>query len=144
MNSIETLLSRLDGVRKTKVDTWLARCPSHGDRSPSLSIRACDDGRILIHCFAGCSVHEVIGAAGMSITDLFPPKPPGTHFAKPERRPFPASDVLRAVGFEGLVIVHAGLALLNGQAFAEGDRERMSLAIARIQSALDVAGVRHG
>ena len=34
---------------------WVARCPAHDDRTPSLSIRETDDGRLLLKCFAGCS-----------------------------------------------------------------------------------------
>jgi CHC2 zinc finger len=42
---------------------WMARCPAHRDRSPSLSIRE-SDGRLLIHCFAGCTQEDVIVALG--------------------------------------------------------------------------------
>ena len=34
-----TILDRLDGVRPTGDGRWIARCPAHDDRSPSLSIR---------------------------------------------------------------------------------------------------------
>ena len=34
---------------------WMARCPAHDDRNPSLSIADGADGRILVTCFAGCS-----------------------------------------------------------------------------------------
>jgi putative DNA primase/helicase len=36
-------------------DGWVARCPAHRDRIPSLSIRATANGGLLLHCFAGCS-----------------------------------------------------------------------------------------
>ncbi len=39
-----------------------ARCPAHEDRSPSLSLRDGDDGRLLVHCFAGCAGREVLTA----------------------------------------------------------------------------------
>lgn len=38
------------------------RCPAHDDSSPSLSVTQTRDGRILVHCFAGCSQIEVIQA----------------------------------------------------------------------------------
>ena len=37
------ILDRLRGVRKIGDRKWTARCPAHDDRSPSLSIRECDD-----------------------------------------------------------------------------------------------------
>ena len=58
----ESLLSCLDNVRETRPGYWLACCPAHDDRSPSLSIRELDDGRILIHDFAGCPPQDVLGA----------------------------------------------------------------------------------
>jgi hypothetical protein len=141
MSNVDNLLSRLDRVKQTKPDSWMACCPAHADRSASLSIRETDDGRILIHCFAGCSVHDVIGAAGLSIDELFPPRP--LHHSKPERRPFPAADVLRAIGFEAVVVAAAGVSLLAGHPFSEIDRERLILAVQRIQSAMTAAGVTH-
>lgn len=73
---IDSILSRLEGVRKTGAGKWLARCPAHNDRSPSLSVRQTDDGRILVHDFAGCSVDDVLTAVGLGIKDLFPPRDP--------------------------------------------------------------------
>ena len=39
---------------------WSARCPVHDDRTPSLSIKTGDDGKVLVHCFAGCGQNEVV------------------------------------------------------------------------------------
>lgn len=41
---------------------YMACCPAHEDRSPSLSVRDADDGRVLVHCHAGCSQDAVIEA----------------------------------------------------------------------------------
>lgn len=70
----ETLLSLLDGVRNTSRG-WSSRCPSHIDKSPSLSIREAEDGRILLHCFAGCTTPEVCSAIGIRLADLFQDHP---------------------------------------------------------------------
>lgn len=141
--TIDDLISRLDRVKKgSKRGTYQARCPAHDDKGPSLTVSEGDDGRILIHCFAGCSVHEVVGALGIEITDLFPPRE--THHGKPERRPFPAADVLRAIAFEALIVATAGAALLSGEPFTDEDRERLMLAVSRIQSGLMAGGLNHG
>ena len=140
--SVDNLLSRLDKVKRTGDGTYQSRCPAHDDRGPSLSVRETDDGRVLLHCFAGCSVHDVLEAVSMDISDLFPPRE--IQQGKPERRPFPAADVLRAIGFEVLVVAAAGVSLLAGQPFSQVDRERLILAVHRIQSALTAAGVSRG
>jgi putative DNA primase/helicase len=50
---------------------WNCRCPAHDDRNPSLSIHAGDDGRVLMHCHAGCTIDAVCGAIGLRASDLF-------------------------------------------------------------------------
>ena len=105
--SATLLLERLDKVRQTGRGSWVACCPSHADTSPSLSIRETDDGLLLVHCFAGCDVSEVLAAAGLSMDALFPART--THHGKPLRRAFPAADALRAVSCEALVVVSAGV-----------------------------------
>lgn len=142
MSNVDNLLSRLDKVKRTGDGTYQARCPAHADRGPSLTIRELDDGRVLVHCFAGCDVHDVLAAAGLDISALFPPRE--IQHGKPERRPFPAADVLRAIGFEALIVASAGVALLAGRPFSNADRDRLILAVHRIQSAMTAAGVNHG
>ena len=41
---------------------WMARCPAHDDREPSLSVREGEDGRVLVRCHAGCDQRRVIEA----------------------------------------------------------------------------------
>jgi hypothetical protein len=40
---------------------WVARCPAHDDRNPSLSLKDAD-GRVLVHCHAGCPQRTVVEA----------------------------------------------------------------------------------
>jgi len=68
---LEIVLSRLEGVRRTS-DGYMARCPAHDDHHPSLSIGEGEDGRILLHCWAGCATAEVLAALGIGWADLFP------------------------------------------------------------------------
>jgi hypothetical protein len=50
---------------------FVARCPTHEDSSPSLSIREGSDGRALVICRAGCPTEKVLAALGLSFSDLF-------------------------------------------------------------------------
>lgn len=135
----DTLLSALNKVRQTKPGHWIACCPAHADRSPSLTIRETDNGKTLIHCFAGCSVQEVLDAVGLELDVLFPPRE--THHGRPEPRPVPASDALRCLSFEGMLIASAGRSMLNGT-WNEEEQERLVLAVARINGAMSACGVR--
>lgn len=135
--SADILLARLDAVRRTGPDRWLAKCPAHDDKKPSLAIRELDDGRILVHDFAGCAVQDVLAAVGLTFDALFP-EPLGEF--KPERRPFPAADVLRAIGFEALLVTTAASNIANGVTLSETDRQRLSLAAGRIAAAVEESG----
>lgn len=66
----EDFLSRLDHVTPTKRG-WQARCPAHADKNPSLSIREGEEGRIVLHDFAGCAPSEICAAVGLTVADLF-------------------------------------------------------------------------
>ena len=143
--SAENLLSRLERVKSTGAGRWQARCPAHDDKGPSLSIRETDDGTVLLHCFAGCSVHEVVSAVGLELTDLFPPQSRDPeHLGKADRRPFPAVDVLRAIAFEALIVAIVGTDILAGKALTVPERDRLHLAVSRIQAALDAGGLNRG
>jgi len=73
--SAAEIANALGGRRVGKV--FVARCPAHDDRTPSLSISdAADgaDGKILVHCHAGCTQDEVIAAMrtlGLWLTGAF-------------------------------------------------------------------------
>lgn len=68
----EKILTLLQGVRQVGPRRWMARCPAHDDRNPSLSVTEGEDGRILLHCFAGCETEDILRALGLSWKDLFP------------------------------------------------------------------------
>jgi hypothetical protein len=50
----------------------VAQCPAHEDRSPSMTFAEGVDGRVVLHCFAGCDSEDVVRALGLSWSDLFP------------------------------------------------------------------------
>jgi hypothetical protein len=77
----------------TGPDAYESRCPAHGGKRKNLSIRAGEDGRILLHCHhAGengspsCPVDAIVGALGLRVEDLYP-KPNGP--TRPKTSPKP-------------------------------------------------------
>lgn len=86
---IENFLRRLERVRHSGAG-WMARCPAHEDRSPSLSVAEGTDERIMVHCFAGCSASEIMEVVGFTLRDLFAGK------AQDQRRPKPRRHLKEA------------------------------------------------
>ncbi len=136
--STDALLSQLAGVKRTGVNRWIACCPAHSDKRPSLTVCELDDGRVLAHCFAGCSVEEVLHAVGLEFDALYPEKCIG-YCLHPERHPFSAKDILEAVRYEALIVSIAASTIAHGETLVEDERERLMLACRRLQA----AGVCH-
>ena len=137
--SPEDFIARVGPAKRTGRDKWVARCPAHdGKSSTSLAIRALADGRILVHCFGGCQVDEVVGTLGLELGDLFP-ETSFSQGAKPERRPFNAHDVLRCVAFEVTVARLCSSAMRAGEALSDEDDKRLGLAMSRLMAAEEIA-----
>ena len=56
-----TIAHALRGGRKLG-SGWVACCPAHKDRNPSLALRDSPEGRVLAHCHAGCPQVAVVAA----------------------------------------------------------------------------------
>ena len=136
--SAEKILDRLESVSETGPGRWIARCPAHDDRSPSLSIREVDD-LLLLHCFSGCDVSEVVSAVGLELSDLFPDRP-RSH--KPISKPIPAADVLRCLSSETTVLMLCASDLAKDGNLNSETKGRLLQSAARFQSALSAGGLQ--
>jgi len=66
---------------------FVAHCPSHNDKTPSLSITEGQDGRILMKCFAGCTIEKICADMQIKVSDLFvKPLPPQQLPSAPQRK----------------------------------------------------------
>lgn len=129
------LLDRLDGVRQSGAGRWIARCPAHEDRSPSLSVREVEDGRTLLHCFAGCETEAVLSAVGLTLGDLFE-RPLGD--LAPPRSTIPARDLLEVLDHEAVVAVLILNEVIERRRLNESQVQRLVTAAARIGKARDM------
>ena len=68
---ITELLAGLEQVKGTN-GQYTAKCPAHDDRVNSLSVSVGRDGRILLHCHAGCTTEAILAAMHLDMKDLFP------------------------------------------------------------------------
>ena len=126
----DTLISCLDGVRQSSSETWLAKCPSHDDRTASLSIRDSGD-RLLVHCFSGCDALEIVKAVGLELADLFADK----QIRRNDTPRLSAADALRALDHEASVVAILASDLLEHRELDEEAWERLATAVRRIGSA---------
>jgi hypothetical protein len=140
MSQIEQLLGFLSRVRQTGRGRWIACCPAHDDVSPSMSLRETDDGVILLHCFAGCSAHEITAAIGLDMANLFPQRDE-QHFHKGKHKAIPAADILLALRSEltvGYLILRQ---VRDGKPIQQKDLDRLLVAINRIEAGIKAGGL---
>lgn len=132
----DKFIAQLTKVKRTGRESWIACCPAHEDKNPSMTVTEKDDGRVLIHCFAGCSVDSILGAVGMTFSDIYPEREADPYQPnKPERMPFNPRDVLAAVSTESLIVALSGAQVANGEPLDDVNRKRLMLAVERLQDA---------
>jgi hypothetical protein len=73
LSAYSEVLSRLGPGRQQGHD-WMVRCPAHDDDNPSLALRLGREGRLVVHCHAGCEPQEIVSALGLTLAALFPPR----------------------------------------------------------------------
>jgi hypothetical protein len=86
-----------------------------------------------------------VQALGMDMTDLFPPDDKRREYpveGKKSLKPaFYASDLMRIISFEALVVAICAYDMSQGKKLSETDRERMKLSQQRIEEAVKYANV---
>lgn len=137
--SAAAIIDRLQKVKRTAPGRWIARCPAHEDKSPSLSIRELDDGRVLINCFAGCGAIDVLDSLGLEWGALFPED--RRELPQSSSR-IPARDLLEIISAETSVVAMAAADMLEHKSINETDWQRLTQAAARIGRARDHANGR--
>ena len=135
--SAQTLIERLEKVKQNGTGNWIARCPAHPDSTPSLTVSETPEGVVLVHCFAGCSVHSIAEAAGITLNELFPPRQQ-SDYKPPQRRSFPAADVLAMLDAEARVVILCAYDIRNGRPV---DSARLETACERIAEGRRLAGI---
>lgn len=130
---VDNLLSRLKKVKKTGKDQWVACCPAHDDKRPSLAIRETHDGLILLHCFAGCDPMSILDAVGLDFADVMPDRV-GEH--QPMRRKFNPRTIAEVTAFNASVIALIADQVAAGNTLTPQDATKLQDMAAEIREAV--------
>jgi len=130
MANLDTILNQLDKVKAYGNNKWLACCPAHNDKHPSLKVTLTDDGKILIKCWAGCDISAVLKALSIEMADLFPDK---ITYAKGKKPPkFNRIELFDRLVYEALILYVAIQQLQQGNPLNEVDALRVGQAMSLI------------
>lgn len=136
LSGIEQLLARLPSAKPRGHGRWIALCPVHDDKNPSLSITETQDGIILLRCWAGCGIDEIVRAVGLALSDLFPRnRDAHCRGSIPVHLRWNPWDVLASVAHEALIVSLAAGDLADGELLSSSDGERVDLARRRLEAA---------
>lgn len=134
---INDLISRLRKVRPSGNNKFMACCPAHHDKNPSLSISMNNDGVIAIHCFAGCETIDVINEVGLNFSDLFPNDNKRTY--KSNRKQFSATEILKILAKDITIVLAAASITRQGDILSNGEMELLQESYLRCQNALEAS-----
>jgi hypothetical protein len=140
--SIENLLSCLHKVKKAGKDSWVACCPAHQDKSPSLTITNKPDGRILMYCFAGCDTYSILRSIDLDWQDILPESPIG-HKVEKTNFGIYSSDALRLIHFETQIVLYIAYQMRKTKTIDNVAIERLETAMQRIKKANEVSNVQN-
>lgn len=132
MAPIDRVLPVLSKVRRRQSGQWSACCPAHDDNGPSLSVRETPEGAVLLHCFAGCGVSEIVGAIGLELHDLFPPSDRSVNAPKRTAKLLTHAQALDLLHDEAQLIGISAGNIGHGIELSEDDRARVLQAAGRI------------
>ena len=91
-----------------------------------------------MHCFAGCSVENIVKSIGIDMGDLFPPSEIRYDKPAPKVRFF-ATDLLKVLHFEAQIVVICAFDMRKGKTLSAADLNRLQLAYERINTAMESA-----
>jgi len=126
---IKTFLSHFTKVRQMKPNHWMACCPAHDDKTPSLSITERPD-RTLIYCHAGCEAEDVLKKADLSWSDLYRNQFKAAYEQAAHKRIKVDIDPLDV---EKRVLAIAKARIDQGIEMSIDDRARVALAVERLR-----------
>ncbi len=131
-STINTVLNHLERVKQTGSDKWQASCPTslhqHGDRSQGLSLKQAEDGRVLLHCHAGCAADSIVSAIGLSLSDLFPKDQSFQPKRGPSRRAIEAAQLEAEMAFVFVELV------AHNKPLNPGDKASFQKAVDRLKA----------
>jgi hypothetical protein len=134
---MHSILSHFNKVRATsKSGSYNCLCPAHDDSSASLSIKICEDGRVLIHCFAGCDIQNILGAVGLSLDDIVPQR---IDLLKPIGKAYNPFAILKNMKDEALFVYMCASHIEQGEKLETSDKQKLLDTITKLKEAYEYA-----
>lgn len=145
MSDTHIILNGLRKVKRIGEGRWLACCPIHSDKTPSVAITLKPNGVVLAKCFGcGASGLDIVNALGLDPVVLFPPSHK-TKYEKQSKHGFSAWQLLNALQKDLIFLVVAANQMLKDGAFDQADVNYLTSICQRVNDGLrHLEGATHG
>ena len=152
--NVEPFLARLEGVKSIPgqrgLRRWMAKCPAHDDKKPTLSVAEAANGTILLKCWAGCPALDIVEAVGLTLGDLFPTRDLRklTKAEAADVRMLAKRNDVEACAYtleiESHVVLQCAIAMQAGRKLSEDTLARLVQAYNRVSNARHPIRKPHG
>ena len=148
IDPFERVLARLDGVQRHGDDSARAFSPLGNKTSRSLSIGRGANGTVIMNDFAGHSVHDVLAAIGLTISDLFPQRDLRSMTREERSQLRQASMIprwrsaLEVLSHEATVLLIAADKMGNGDLLDDAELTRMRVVALKVFDCGEVLNAR--
>ena len=131
------LSTKLNKFRRISEGRYIACCPVHGDKNPSLGITLKDNGKWLINCLScGANGQAVCDVLGIDVTALFPPND-NPRYEKQPRIGFSAWQLLHAIQPDLVRLLVIANMLREIEALTEEDRAFIASLVIRLSDGIN-------
>lgn len=131
------ILSHFDKVRATsKNNSYNCLCPAHDDKNASLSIKICDDGRVLMHCFAGCDIQNILSSVGLTLDDIVPQR---VDLLKPSGKAYNPFAILKSLKDDALFVYLCATQIEQKKELQQSDKDKLLEVISNLREAYEYA-----
>lgn len=128
----DLVCERVPKLRTHGPDRARGCCPAHDGGNPSaLSIGRGENGSVLLKCWQGCDVDQIVAALGLELTDLFPQRESHGRSLQ-RRRLISAAQALDLIHDEAQLIALCAANIAHGVQLTDDDRTRCLTAAGRI------------
>jgi len=147
MKPLHEILSHFENVKKSGDNQYQCKCPNHDDRSNSMGISLSNDGqKVIMNCFAGCSLTDVMQSAGLVWDDIMPNKRVDSFINKGEnvvgmlkqKQSFNPYAVLKALSNDILFTALCGLEVSKGRKLEQIDKDKLFETSGRVRRLYDL------
>ena len=128
LSPLENFLSRTTNSRYVEGE-YRCSCPgplhARGDKNPSLSVKECEDGAIILYCFAGCSAYDIVSAVGLTMRDLYPQQKKANYLLD-------YKYMYESISNEAIVLACAAQDISSGKTLSKEDLNRLQKCALRL------------